>query len=60
VVRQVLPGQQVSLGAQGQDGLHRDVHDHHALGAQVEGEDLERVGDQQAREADAVEDTEDL
>ena len=38
----------------GQYGLHSDVHDHHTLGAQMEGQDLERVGDQQAREANVV------
>lgn len=33
-----------------------DVHNHHALGAQVEGEHLEGVGDEQAREANVVKD----
>ncbi len=43
----------------GQYGLHGDVHNHHALGAQMEGQDLECVGDQQAREANVVKDAKD-
>lgn len=35
--------------------MHGDVHDHHALGAEVEGQDLEGVGDQEARPANVVE-----
>jgi len=60
VVREVVPGQEVGLGAQGQHGLHRQVHDHHTLGAQLVGQDLEGIGDEQARETDVVEDTEEL
>jgi hypothetical protein len=56
VGRHVVPGQGVRLGTEGQGGLHGDVHDHDALGTQVERQDLERVGDEQAREANVVED----
>lgn len=55
MLRHPVPGDLISLIAQGEDRLHRDIHDHHALSAQLEGQDLERVRDQQAREADIVE-----
>ena len=58
MVGQTLPGEQVGLVADGEDGLNDDVHDHHALGTQLEGEDLEGVGDKQTREANIVEDSE--
>lgn len=58
VVRQVDPCQLVRLVAQGEDGLDGDVHDHHALGTEVEGQDLEGVGDEQTGEANIVEATE--
>lgn len=35
--------------------MHGDVHDHHALGAEMEGQDLEGVGDQETGKADVVE-----
>lgn len=35
--------------------MHGDVHDHHALGAEMEGQDLEGVGDQEAGPANVVE-----
>ena len=56
---QVGPGQGVRLGAEGEGGLDGDVHDHHALGAEVEGQDLEGVGDEQTGEANVVEDAKD-
>lgn len=55
---QPVPGDPVGLVAEGQDGLDGDVHEHHALGAQLEGQDLEGVGDEHAGEADVVEDAE--
>ncbi len=45
--------------SESEDGLDGDVHDHHTLGTEVEGEHLEGVGDQEAGVADIVEDTED-
>lgn len=42
----------------GKDGLNGDVHDHHALSAEMEGQNLKGVGDKQTRETDVVEDTE--
>ena len=58
MVGQALPGKQVGLVAEGEDGLNDNVHDHHALGTQLKGKDLEGVGDKQTREADIVEDPE--
>lgn len=58
VVGQVVPGEHVGLITEGQNRLDGDVHDHHTLGAEMEGEDLEGVGDEQTGEADVVEDTE--
>jgi hypothetical protein len=43
----------------GQDGLDGDVHDHHTLGAKMEGENFESVGDEETRETNVVEDAED-
>lgn len=56
---QVVNREGVGLGREGEDGLNGDVHDHHALGAEVERQDFEGVGDQQPRETDRVEDTKD-
>ena len=47
VVGEVLPGEEIGLSAQGENGLDRDVHEHHALGAETEGQDFERVGNQE-------------
>lgn len=58
VLGQAVPGDLVGLVAEGEDGLDGDVHEHHALGAQLEGQDLEGVGDEHAGEADVVEDAE--
>lgn len=55
---QSIPGDLIRLVAEGQDGLDGDVHEHHALGAELEGQDLEGVGDEHAGEADVVEDAE--
>lgn len=57
--RHAIPRELVRLVAQCKNGLQCDVHDHHALGAQVERQDLERVSDQQTRKADVVENAED-
>ena len=57
--REVVPGQGIGLGAEGEGGLDSDVHDHDALGAEMEGQNLEGVGDEQTREANVVEDAED-
>ncbi len=35
-----VPRELVGLVAEGEHGLEGDVHDHHALGAQVKGQDL--------------------
>lgn len=58
VMGEIVPRQDVGLVADGEDGLDRDVHDHHALGAELERQDFERVGDQEPGEADVVEDAE--
>lgn len=55
---QPVPGNPVGLVAESQHGLDGDVHEHHALGAHLEGQDLEGVGDEHAGEADVVEDAE--
>src|SRR3569833_4428166 len=52
------PGGEENVLADGQDGLHGNVHNHHALGSEVEGQHLEGVSNQQAREPDVVEETE--
>ena len=57
VVGQVLPGQLVGLVAEREEGLQRDVHDHHALGTEAERENFERVRDEKTREANVVADT---
>lgn len=57
VVGQALPGEQVGLVADGEDGLNDNVHDHHALGTQLEWENLESVGDKQTGEANIVKDS---
>lgn len=59
VVGQVVPGEHVGLVTQGKNGLDGEVHDHHTLGTELEGEDLEGVGDQQTGETNVVEDAED-
>jgi hypothetical protein len=58
-MRQVVDGERVGLGREGEDGLDGDVHDHDTLGTELEGQDFERIGDEQTRETDRVEDTED-
>ena len=56
---QVLDRDRVCLGRNGEDGLDGDVHDHDALGTEVERQDFEGIGDKQTRETNGVEDTED-
>ena len=56
---QVVDGFRVGLGGEGEDGLDSDIHDHDTLGAQVERQDFQCVGDEQTRETNGVEDTED-
>lgn len=51
-------GMEGDILSHGQHSLHGDVHDHHALGTQMEREDFQSVRDQQAREANVVEDAE--
>ena len=58
VSRQVVPGERVGLGADGQGGLDGDVHDHDTLGTEMEGQDLKGIGDKETRETNVVEDTE--
>ena len=41
-----------------QRSLHCQVHNHDALGTQAIGKDLERIGDQETRPGDGVEDGE--
>lgn len=48
-----------NLLSESQDGLDGDVHDHHTLGTEMEGENLQGVADEKSRETNAVEDTED-
>lgn len=52
-------GAEWHLRAESKDGLDGDVHNHHTLGTEVEGQDLESITDEQTRETDIVEDTED-
>lgn len=56
---QVLDRDRVCLGRNCENGLDRDVHDHHTLGAEVERQDLEGIGNEQPRETNGVEDTKD-
>ena len=56
---QVVDRERVCLGRKGEDGLNRDVHDHHTLGAEVERQDFEGIGNKQPRETNGVEDTKD-
>lgn len=58
VVGHVVPCNLVGLVTNGEDGLDRDIHDHHALSTEMEGKDLKGVSDEQARPTDIVEDTE--
>ena len=53
-----MPGQGVGLGADSQGGLDGDVHDHDTLGTEMEGEDLQGIGNKETGETDVVEDTE--
>jgi hypothetical protein len=53
-----VDGDGVGLGREGEDGLNGDVHDHHTLGAKMERQDFEGIGDEQTRETDGIEDTE--
>jgi hypothetical protein len=54
VVGKVEPGQLVGLVTESQDGLDGDVHNHHALGTEAKGQNLEGVGNEQTREAHVV------
>jgi hypothetical protein len=56
---QVVDGEGVGLGREGEDGLNGDVHNHNTLGAEVEGQDLEGIGNEETRETNGVEDAED-
>jgi hypothetical protein len=58
VVRQVEPCQFVGLVTQGKNGLDGDVHNHHSLGAELEWQDLQGVGNEQAGETNVIEGTE--
>lgn len=44
------------LLAESEDGLDSDVHDHHALGTEMEGKNFEGIGDKQTGETNIVED----
>jgi hypothetical protein len=59
VVGEVVPGKLVCLVSNGEDGLNGDVHDHHALGTEVERKNLKGISDEETRETNVVEDTED-
>lgn len=50
----VEPGQLVGLVTESQDGLDGDVHNHHTLGAEAKGQNLEGVGNEKTREAHVV------
>lgn len=52
-------GTRVYVLSNGQDGLDDNVHNHHTLGAKVEGQDLEGVRDQQTGEPNVVKDSKD-
>jgi hypothetical protein len=56
---QVVNGEWVGLGREGENGLNGDVHNHHALGSEVERQDFQGVGDQETRETNGVKDTKD-
>lgn len=45
--------------ANGENSLDGNVHNHHALSTEMEGQDLESVGNEETRETNVVEDTED-
>lgn len=59
VVREVAPRQLVGLVGNSQDSLHNNIHNHHTLGAKMEGENLEGVTDKETRETNVVKDTKD-
>jgi hypothetical protein len=59
VVGEVVPCKLVGLVTDSKDGLNGNVHDHHTLGTEMEGKNLEGVGDEKAGETNVVEDTED-
>jgi len=58
VAGQLVPGQQVGLVAEGENGLDDNVHDGHTLSTELERQDLEGVGDEQTGETNIVEDAE--
>ena len=59
VAGQVLPCDRIGLVTDGENGLDGDVHDHETLGTEAEGQDLQRVGNEQTGPGDGVEDSED-
>ena len=58
VIREIVPRKKVSLVAESEDGLDGDVENHHALGPESKRKNFEGIGNEQAREADIVENTE--
>jgi hypothetical protein len=56
---QVVNREWIRLGREGENGLNGDIHDHHTLGAEVERQDFEGIGDKETRETNRVEDTKD-
>jgi len=59
VLWQIGPCHRVSLITNGKDGLDSNVHDHEALGAKAEGQDLQSVCNEEAGPTNRVEDPED-
>ena len=58
-MRQVVNRERVCLSREGENGLNRNVHDHHTLGTQLERQDFEGIGDKKTRETNGVEDAKD-
>jgi len=54
-----LEGDGVGIRVEGQGGLDRHVHDHEALGAELVGQDLNAVADEETGPSEGVEDAED-
>ncbi len=54
-----LEGNGVGVRVEGQGGLDRQVHDHEALGAELVGQDLNGVADEETGPSEGIEDAED-
>ena len=59
VAIKVLESNGVGVGVEGQGTLNRNIHDHETLGAQLVGQNLDGVADEQTRPGEGVEERED-